>query len=963
MREFQLRFFGGLAFTLGDQDLTRPLSVKAQGLICYLASTGRPQTRLKLAGMFWGEKPEADALRSLRVDLTKIRKHLAPYIEATRHTIAFKDNGSYWLDTETFENHLRLVQHADGAAARTHLREVVQLYTGDFLDGYQAGDAYDFEEWISAQRESYRSRVLAALEKLIEIHIEFQEYEAAIECANQILQIDPWREEAHRSLMWLYMHNGQRGAALRQYETCRLVLENEVGVEPEPKTVYLWQQIKEQEGVTTVDTQPLPLPKAASAADSPFQAPPLVPFFSGRDDELAQLMAQIEQRQGVQVICMAGMGGVGKTSLAVQFAHQYQDYFQDGVLWANATSDPATIAERWAAAYGYDFRGIARVADRLAALGEMLAEKQALIIVDGVEVAARVKPLIPINGESVVLFTTRNSDMAYPLGAELLNLDVLTLANGRSLLSSIVGQTRVENEQVVADEICRALQNLPLALAIAGQYLVSRPRRRLAEFLNRLQQSALLDVADNEGVVRASFDISWTALDQVQQRVFALLAVFEGRSFMAEAMAHIAELDFYVMQDHLDTLSARSLLIEQGSDYYRQHALLAHFSDEKLVDKQAASLRMVTYYAHYTDNCGTDYQKLSEEWDNLDAAIQIMADESQWQTLFRVNQNLDQAWFANGLVDRAQQAYKLAYKGTLTLNNDNYIGENLFRQGMAAMELGQPNQARDFFEQAITIFKEHKDAVSVSDIQYELARICLDQAHYKEAEHLLVESLQVKTFLNDLRGIAQIKHRQSRLFHQLANYQLAARFAYEALQIQENLEETLDLIRTLRMLVWIHSYSQEPQQAQDCGVRALQMAKEINDRGEIALALYCLAEAERTNKNYKKALTLALESLIFLEQMGDIHSQAMVFLLVAIIHREQESFNETIMFAQKSLTLAEKIKDRQCMAWTVANVGWGYFGLGELQKAKPYFLESKRIAEEIGAEVWVDRMNVCLTQV
>ena len=957
MREFQLQFFGGLLLTLGDRDLTRPLSVKARGLICYLAITGRPQTRLKLAGMFWGEKPEADALRSLRVDLTKIRKYLAPYIEANRQTIAFKSNSSHWIDTETFEHHLRLVQSADGAAARTHLREAVQLYTGDFLEGYEAGDAYDFEEWLAAQRESYQSQVLAALDKLIEIHTEFGEYEAAVESAQHILRIDPWREETHRLLMWLYVQNGQRGAALRQFETCRSVLEKEVGVEPEQATLQLWQQIKEQEGEGLVDTQPLPLPQPTSVPKIPFQAPQLVPFFSGRDDELAQLMAKAVEGYGVHVLCMAGMGGVGKTSLAVQFAHQYQECFQDGVLWADAASDPATIAERWAVAYGYDFRGIGRVEDRLVALRTMLAEKQALIVIDGVEVAARVKSLIPDQGTSTVLLTVRNADLAFALGADLLNLDVLTLENGRSLLASIIGTNRVEGEQTVADEICRILQNLPLALAIAGQYLVARPRRRLSDFLQRLRASKLLDVADSEGAVRASFDISWTALDQLQQRVFALLAVFAGRAFTAEAMAYIAKLDFWVMQDHLDTLSARSLLIEQGSDYYRQHALLAHFAEEKLTDKRAPLLGMVGYYAGYTDKYGVDYQKLGEEWDNLDAAIQVMAAESLWQTLFRVNQNLNQAWFAQGLFYRAQQAYKLAHRGALMLEDAPQIGENLYWQGMAAMEQGQTGLAGAFFEQALSIFEDLKDTVSVSDIKYELARIYIDQAEYKNADQLLAESFEVKNSLNDFRGLAQIKYRQSRNAYRNYDYQLKSNLAYEALHFQENLEETLDPIRTLRLLVWIHSYSEELPEAKKCGDKALQLAHEIDDQGEMAMALYCLAEVERRAENYDKSLILVEKSLLLLEKMGDIRSQGQGMLLKAVILRNKQCCEEAVVVAQRAASLAEKGLDKLSKAWAVANIGFAYACLGEKEKARKYYLESRDLAEEIGNEVWVNHIT------
>ncbi|MBE2221096.1 MAG: tetratricopeptide repeat protein [Anaerolineae bacterium] len=962
MKEFQLQFFGGLALTLGDRDLTRPLSVKARGLVCYLAITGRPQTRLKLAGMFWGEKPEADALRSLRVDLTKIRKHLAPYIEANRQTIAFKNNSSYWIDTETFEHHLRLVQSADGAAARTYLREAVQLYTGDFLEGYEAGDAYDFEEWVAAQRESYQAQVLAALDKLIEIHTELGEYEAAVECGNQILHIDPWREETHRSLMWLYVQNGQRGAALRQFETCRSVLEKEVGVEPERATIQLWQQIKEQEGVETAVTQPLPLPQTTPIGEIPFQAPSLVPFFSGRDEELRQLLAKVEASDGVKVLCLAGMGGVGKTSLAVQFAHHYQTHFPDGVLWANAASDPAAIAEKWAEAYGYDFRGIGRVEDRLAAVRTLLAEKQALIVVDNVEVAARVKPLLPEAGASTILLTVRNADLAHTLGADLMNLDVLSLENGRSLLAGIIGTTRIEGEQTVADEICQTLQNLPLALAIAGQYLVARPRRQLSDFLRRLKASKLLDVADSEGAVRASFEISWTALDLVQQKVFALLSVFEGRAFTAVAMAHIADLDFWVMQDHLDTLSARSLLIEQGSDYYRQHALLAHFADEKLPDKWPPYLKMVDYYSHFTDKHATDYQKLGEEWDNLDAVIQLTANKGLWQTLFRVNQNLHQAWFAQGLFSSAQKAYQLAHNGALDMEDEAYLGENLFRQGQAAVELGQLDEAQLFFKQATAIFEKAGDMISVSDIQYELARIYIDQARYEEAKQILLASLQVKDVLHDQRGIAQVKYRYSRLIYYLGDYRLAAKFALEAVTMQENLGEIADLIRTLRMLVWIHSYLEEYQQAQACGERALALAHQINDRGEIAMALYCLAQAEQKNENYDKALNLVGESLVLLEQMGDIHAQGLALLLTAVTYRIMGYCEEGVDFCQKAYAMSAQVQDKHTMLWSLGNMGMVYADWNNAQKARHYYLESKKMAQEVGDNAWVKRMDSCLAE-
>lgn len=956
MTEFQLRFFGGLQLTLGEQELTRPLSTKAQGLICYLASTRRPQTRLKLAGMFWGDKPENDALLSLRVDLNKIRKYIAPYIEATRQTIAFVGDEAYLLDTETFENHIRFIQNADGADARAYLRDIAELYTGDFLDGYEAGDAYAFEEWMLAQRESYRANALSALDKLVEINLSMQEYEAGITYANQILQIDPWREEAYRSLMQLYLRNGQRSAALRQYELCRTVMEDEVGVELDPRTIDLWQRIKNEES-DLVATQPLTVSKSARPLEKPFQAPPIVPFFSGRDVELDQLSAQLKPDCGVQLVCIAGMGGVGKTSFAVQWAHQNRDRFEDGVLWANAANDPATIADRWAVAYGYDFRAVAKVEDRLTALRDMLAEKRALIVIDDVDVAARVKPLLPTDGECVVLFTTRNAEMAYALGADLFNLDVLTLVNGRSLLSSIIGQTRVQSEQVAADAICQKLQNLPLALAIAGKYLVARPRRRLGTLLSRLEQTVLLDAADSEGVVRASFDISWTALDQVQQRVFALVAVFNGRSFTAKAMAHIANIDFYVMQDHLDTLATRSLLIEQGSDSYRQHALLFHFADEKLVDRQAPSLRMVDYYSGYTDEYGTDYKKLDEEWDNLDASIQLMADQNLWEKLFRVNQNLNQAWFALGMFDRAQNAYKLAHEGALVLEDSGHIGTNLYWRGMSVLEQGQFDKARSFFEPALAIFEELDDVVAVSDIQYDLARIHIAQGRYEVAEEMLERSLRVKQTMNDQKGVGQIKYRQTILMYRLSKYDLALQYGNEARLIQEQIKSTLDLVRTLRELILNYSAAKEFDLVESIGARAFVLAEEVGDLGELATLLYVVSYANRMQKRFVLAMEQAQKSLNMFEKMGDIASQGHALLQIGYINRDVQNFEDCLSYSEEALKIFKHVSDPQAMAWALGTIGKAYEGLGKIDLARENWLASKKIAQELNNEEWISLID------
>ena len=421
--ELQIVLLGNMQVRQADlPDLVPQLSTKAQALLCYLAENGRTHQRATLTGLFWGEKPEEDARRSLRVELAKMRPLLEGYLDTTRQTARFARETPYWLDTEAFAHFLQLAQTADGASERAYLREAVTLYRGEFMAGFMVSDAPDFEEWILARREHYRLGAIQALARLAEICLEQSDYPAGIEYAQKLLVVDPWREEAHQQLMRLYWLDGQRSAAMRQYDICRETLAEELGVEPMPQTTALMAQIRDGEMAgMLVHKRPLPPPtESAPALQVPFQAPELVAHFHGRSREIREVAGLLQAAGSPPVVSLVGMGGIGKSSVAIQLAHDLRDQFADGVLWADAAhSEPASIAARWASAYGYDFHSLPNLAQRLAALRQVLAEKQALIVLDDVTVAARVKPLLPENGRFAILLTTRSADIAAALGADI----------------------------------------------------------------------------------------------------------------------------------------------------------------------------------------------------------------------------------------------------------------------------------------------------------------------------------------------------------------------------------------------------------------------------------------------------------------------------------------------------------------------------------------------------------------
>ena len=243
----RLTLLGGLQITRGPAGDEAPVrgfvSAKAQALLCYLAVTGRPHFREALAGLLWGEMPDEDARANLRQALANLRRLVGPHLTISRETVAFDRASPYWLDVERFEAHLHeAAATAAGAAGR--LRAAVELYGGDFLEGFAVRDAPAFEEWLAAQRERLRHGALQALHELAVYHTDRADYAVAATDLRRLLELDPWREDAHRQLMLLLARGGQRDAALAQYETCRRLLLDELGLEPSAETRALAEQIR-----------------------------------------------------------------------------------------------------------------------------------------------------------------------------------------------------------------------------------------------------------------------------------------------------------------------------------------------------------------------------------------------------------------------------------------------------------------------------------------------------------------------------------------------------------------------------------------------------------------------------------------------------------------------------------------------------------------------------------------------
>jgi DNA-binding SARP family transcriptional activator/predicted ATPase len=341
MAHLSLSLLGPFQVTLDGQPVTGFKSNKVRALLAYLAvEADRPHRREVLAGLLWPEWPDRDALSNLRYALSNLRRVIGdrqaepPFLLITRDTLQFNTASDYWLDVTAFTE----MVEADKThpSAIDQLEQAVALYRGSFLEGFSVGDSPAFEEWALFTREQIGRQVSSALHRLAATYEQRGEYEQAQSYAWRQVELEPWDEEAHQQLMRTLALGGQRGAALAQYETCRRLLAEELGVEPAAETTRLYERIRNGKLKALVPPPPSP-PDLSARLPLFLEEEPIgveIPVFVARERELAQLDGFLELALAGQgrVVFVTGEAGSGKTALMQEFTRRVQEAHADLIV-------------------------------------------------------------------------------------------------------------------------------------------------------------------------------------------------------------------------------------------------------------------------------------------------------------------------------------------------------------------------------------------------------------------------------------------------------------------------------------------------------------------------------------------------------------------------------------------------------------------------------------------------------
>ena len=562
MGHLSLSLLGTLVARLDGQPIQGFRSNKVRALLAYLAAEADwPQPRTVLAGLLWPDAPDQAALGNLRTALWNLRvicgcrEESPPFFHLSPETIQFNRAAMAQVDLITFSD----LTAGDLFNPETiswptvaRLEEAAALYRGRFLQGFFL-DSVPFEEWILVKQEQMQRRMVQALRYLTTAYEHNGDYERALIHVRRHLDLDPWEEEAHQRAMRLSVMLGRRGAALAQFEICRRVLVEELGIEPSPVTQALVAAIQKGE------LEERPQVRITDKGPMPFELPsPATPLF-GRDLEMAEISALLGGKS--RLLSIVGPGGIGKTRLALEIAHRFRTTFADGVVFVNLAplSKPESLVPAVARALNLPLDGQGVAYPKLQLL-ENLRQRNLLLVLDNfeqvLEGALMVSEIVAVASQVKVLVTSRER---LKIQAEhVYSLQGLT----HSAWETVAGAAQDPAVQLFLHHAQRArpsfvlrnkhleplrlilkwVEGMPLALILAAGWVELFSLAQIAAELGRsldLLEGSDRDLPPRQRSMRALFAGAWARLDENERRLFASLSVFRG-GFTFEAAQEVA---------------------------------------------------------------------------------------------------------------------------------------------------------------------------------------------------------------------------------------------------------------------------------------------------------------------------------------------------------------------------------------------------------------------------------------
>ncbi len=892
---------------------------KALALLTYLAvEAHRPHRRSELAALFWPDQPEKQALQNLRQTLSRMRKAIEdrtpsgereadpPHLLTDPQTIQFNRQSDYWLDVEAFKTLLTSTQrhpHRRLEACLTCVSQLAQAseyYRGDFLAGIHPSGSLALDEWLLIQREQLGQQACLALRALTSSHLAHSEPDPARRYAQRLLYLDPWNEATQRLLLRALTLSDGRNAALQHYRSFRQALADELGVEPEDETLALVQQIH---AGTLADMQP-----RTPAVLLPTPATPFV----GREAELRRIADYLAHRER-RLLTLYGLGGSGKTRLALEIAVKQPSLWHDGVWFVPLAEVPAPEQLVDALAATLDLRpGDAPL--EAAQLIDFLRPKELLLILDSFEHlvadSALLRDILRKAPEVNILVASRaRLGLQGEWAIELEGLDApaqlpATVAEAESYSAVqlfVQSARRIVPNFMLSPEnlphivrICQLVAGLPLGIQLAAAWVRLFPCRQIADEIERspdFLHNPHQDASERQHSLRATFEYSYNLLPKVEQMLFRKLSVFRG-GFMVEDARQVAEAG----PSGLASLLDKSMLQTSPSRRLDVHLTLRDYAAEKLAAMPDEERETRERHCHA-------YLSFVQQ---RDKALKGEGSKEALEEIYVELGNVREAWRWAVAQVRVKDI-----DSSLDGLSGFYDLKGFFREGEAVF--------RDAAQRVLALDKTNAEA------QRAACRLLLEQARFLARQGQYPQVIEIAQAAVELAQTARAGLCEARATY-LRGEALWRQGEYAAARTQ--LERALSLAQT----------------GHDAAHTASPTAGEVEADSLNSLAGVCWSQGD-----YAGATAYSEQILHIASAAGNRQRQGAVLNNLGIFAVEQGDYVEAGTYYRRSLSIRQEIGDRRGEGITLMNLGNLCLYLGDYLEARVYYRQALDIHRETGA--------------
>jgi tetratricopeptide (TPR) repeat protein/DNA-binding SARP family transcriptional activator len=879
-----------------------------------------------LAEVVWDGAPPGAAEVTLRSHVSRLRRVLGPTAGArvvTRYPGYLVQAGDDEVDLLRF----RCLTREGGAASRAGEWGRAWEVLGEGLGLWRGEPLADVPSEVLRRDEvpGLEQLRLQAVEWQMDAGLRLGRHAELVAELQSLVVQEPLRERFHGQLMLALVRCGRRAEALEAYQRARDVLVGELGTEPGAALRELHQRILTADPALAVPDSAAQTGGHAGAV-VPRELPAPVAGFVGRGGELAALSGLLDRAaEGtpptVVISAIGGTAGVGKTALAVQWAHQAANRFPDGQLYVNLRGyDPdrpmpaADALAGFLRSLGVPGQDIPPEEDeRAARYRSLLAGKKVLIVLDNAGSVGQVRPLLPGSSSCAVVVTSRDSlaGLVARDGAARLELDLLPLPEAAGLLRALIGR-RVEDDPGAAETLAGQCCRLPLALRVAAELAAARPDVPLGDLVAELaDQQQRLDLFDAGGdprtAVRAVFSWSYRHLDADAAGTFRLLSLHPGPDFEVYAAAALTGTGLDQARRVLDALARGHLIQPTGPGRYGMHDLLRAYGRELAArdgeeGRDAALTRLFDHYLH-TAAAAMDTLYPAERHrrpripppDTPAPPVTSPAAALAWldaerSTLVPVTLHAAGHGWPEHATRLAATLFRYLdigghYPEAITIHSHARAAAQ--RTGDRAAEAAALNwlgvvhwrqsryqQAADHLRQALALFRQIGDPTGQARALHNLGTIYGYQGRYRESIGLYRQALAIYRETGDPVGMARTLNNLGLSEQRLGRYDLAARHHRQALSTAADVSARDLECLALSNLGTVSLRQGRYRQATSHLHRALAMSREAGYRNAEAEALARTGDLSLRQGHPEEATRHLREALALYRQLGSRSDEA-----------------------------------------------------------------------------------------